>query len=52
MRNLGDALKFKTDADLDRVPRDLGKKSVIKSRASTEPASFLRESQTGHNNEI
>ena len=50
--DLRDPLKLKTDADLERGLRNLAKKSVIKSCASTETASFSGESQPGDNNQI
>ena len=50
--DLQDPLKRKTDTDLERGRRNLAKKSVIKSCASAETASFGGESQPGDNNQI
>jgi hypothetical protein len=52
VRNLGESLELKTDADLEGRTRDRGEKSVVESRASTESGSFSRESQTGHHDEV
>ena len=52
LRNLGNSLKLKTDADLDRGCGNPGEKSIVKSRAPTESISLRGKCQPGHDDEI
>jgi hypothetical protein len=52
LRNLGNSLKLKTDADLDRGCGNRGEKSIVKSRAPTESISLGGKCQPRHDDEI
>ena len=52
LRNLGNFLKLKTDADLERGCGNRGEKSIVESRTSTESTSLSRKGQAGHDDEI
>jgi hypothetical protein len=52
LRNLGNSLKLKTDADLDRGCGNPGEKSIVKSRAPAESISLGGKCQPRHDDEI
>jgi hypothetical protein len=52
LRNFGNSLKLKTDADLDRGCGNRGEKSIVKSGAPAESTSLGGKCQPGHEDEI